>query len=485
VIKRLLAGVMGTTLVAGALLAGTAPAQSKARPAPAAVPQPRAASVATQPPAVQAKRVPRALAQSPFPQDPADSLYRAARAALNRSDFRRAAQLFHQIPVSYSRSAYVADALYWEAFALYRVGAASDLEGALRRLEEQARSYPRASTRRDADALATRIRGALAQQGNARAAQRVAREAAAAATPPANRPAAQGCAKEDDDLRAAALNALIQMDAEQAVPMLRQVLARRDACAGPLREQAVFLLAQKRTPETETLLLNLARSDADPAVREQAVFWLSQVPGDRSLELLQEILRTGGDEAIREKAIFALSQHSSPRATEVLRGLAEQQSLPDALREQAIFWIGQRGPESAAFLRALYGRLDNPALREKVIFSLAQMGGQGSERWLLDLAANERETEDMREKALFWAAQSQTVSIAELSGLYDRLQSPKLREQAIFGLAQRNQSAALDKLIEIARSDRDREMRKKALFWLGQNKDPRAAQAIFDIINQQ
>jgi TolA-binding protein len=57
--------------------------------------------------------------------DPADSLYRAAREALDRRDYRRAADLFGEISTKYSSSGYAADALYWRAFALYRLGSTS------------------------------------------------------------------------------------------------------------------------------------------------------------------------------------------------------------------------------------------------------------------------------------------------------------------------------------------------------------------------
>src|SRR5205809_5423456 len=45
--------------------------------------------------------------------DPADSLYRAGREAINRGDFRRAAALFGEIDAKYPRSDYAPDALYW------------------------------------------------------------------------------------------------------------------------------------------------------------------------------------------------------------------------------------------------------------------------------------------------------------------------------------------------------------------------------------
>src|SRR5207249_10328290 len=54
--------------------------------------------------------------------DVADSLYRAARQALNSNQYSRAAELFGSIRDRYPRSTYVPDAYYWQAFALYRPG---------------------------------------------------------------------------------------------------------------------------------------------------------------------------------------------------------------------------------------------------------------------------------------------------------------------------------------------------------------------------
>src|ERR1700752_1654398 len=63
--------------------------------------------------------------------DPADSLYRAAREALDRRDYPRAADLFAQVPTRFPRSGYAADAYYWRAFSLYRMGGTAQLKSAL------------------------------------------------------------------------------------------------------------------------------------------------------------------------------------------------------------------------------------------------------------------------------------------------------------------------------------------------------------------
>ena len=59
-----------------------------------------------------------------------------------------------------------------------------------------------------------------------------------------------------------------------------------------------------------------------------------------------------------------------------------------------------------------------------------------------------------------------------------------MKEQMIFVLSQRRDGKALDKLMSIARNDPDREMRKKAMFWLGQSHDPRVSSFLADIINR-
>src|SRR5688572_6640765 len=147
--------------------------------------------------------------------DPADSLYRQAREALNKNDYVRAANLFRRIHAEFPRSTYAADAYYWEAFALYRRGGSDNLRRAQAALDTQRESFPRASTRGDADALRVRISGALASAGDPEEGARVMEGATAAAA---------SCPDEDDDERIAALNALLQMDSDRAVPILRKVL---------------------------------------------------------------------------------------------------------------------------------------------------------------------------------------------------------------------------------------------------------------------
>jgi len=424
--------------------------------------------------------------------DPADSLYRLAREALSRGDYKRAAEIFHRIPERYPQSAYAGQALYYEAFALYRSGGDDDLNTARDRLKQLKERYP-AIAKKDGAPLLTRVCGELAKRGDQQCAASIGETAEDSndVVGPETRtigPQGRNCspdADEDSDDRIAALNALLQMDAERAMPILKKVLARRDPCSVALRRKAVFLVSQKRTAETANILMSVARSDPDQEVREQAVFWLSQVPG--STGLLEEILKGNDNQDIKEKALFSISQQNEPRAQQILCDFAMRDSENSDLREKAIFWLGQRrsSPENTACLRNLYSRLTtNVDLKEKILFSLSQQKGAGNEQWLMNIAVNPKEDIELRKKALFWAGQS-GVAIPEFAQLYDRMGDTEMKEQIIFVLSQRQSDrAAIDKLFDIAKNEKDSELRKKAIFWLGQSRDPRVQQFLMDLINR-
>jgi tetratricopeptide (TPR) repeat protein len=423
--------------------------------------------------------------------DPADSLYRLAREALSRGDYKRAAEIFHRIPERYPQSAYAGQALYFEAYSLYRVGGDEELGTARDRLKLLKQRYP-AIAKKDGDPLLTRVCGELAKRGDESCAASIgslADERDTDVTGGETRnigPQGRNCspdADEENDDRIAALNALLQMDADRAMPILQKVLARRDPCSVALRRKAVFLVSQKRTDQTANILMSVARSDPDQETREQAVFWLSQVPG--STGLLEEILKGNSDENIKEKALFSLSQQNEPRAQQILRDFAGRENENGDLREKAIFWLGQRrSGDNTEFLRSLYARLTNEDLKEKILFSLSQQRGAGNEQWLMNIALNPKENIELRKKALFWAGQS-GVAISELSKLYDRMNDTEMKEQIIFVLSQRQRDpAAMDKMFDIAKNEKDTELRKKAIFWLGQSRDPRVQQFLMDLINK-
>jgi HEAT repeat protein len=286
-----------------------------------------------------------------------------------------------------------------------------------------------------------------------------------------------------------AINALLQMNGEQALPILKRVLERRDRCSEVLRRKAVFLVSQKRTDEAIDILVSTARTDPDPTTREQAVFWLSQTRSPRAVEVLEQILLrdAASNTDLQKRAIFALAQSRTERSGEILRDYVKRTDVSVEARGEAIFWLGQsRSAENGAFLREVFPSLDTDELRDKAIFSLSQQRTPENARFLLGLAKDRRYSTELRKSALFWASQQGQASVSDLGSIYDTSGDDKeLRNQVIFALSQRrNDNAATDKLLDIARRETDGELRKQAIFWLGQSRDPRVPALLEEIINR-
>jgi HEAT repeat protein len=394
-------------------------------------------------------------------------------------DYGLAARLFLQLVNDYGQSDYAGDALYYRAYSLYQLGGRRELRDALAALDAQERDYPRASTRDDARALRTRIQAVQARNGNAGAAESLYRKAAPSSDE-------HGCPSEDDDERLFALQGLMQMDAESALPILRQVLAKRGACSENLRKHAVFIVSQKTGDEATSLLLDVARTDPSSEVRAEAIQWLGQSHSSRAVVALDSIASTSTDEDILKKAVFALSQSHDDRAAAALRHIADDDRKQPDVRKQAIFWYGQthRDAEDMRFLRDLFSRTKSEEIQESIIQAMAQAHTSEAMRWLIDLARDKSLSIDARKNALFWAGQN-GADLRQLTSLYDEMRGEtEIQNQLIFVFSQRRDREAVDKLIDIASNDPDRDLRKQAIFWLGQSRDPRVQRFLLDLINR-
>ncbi len=97
---------------------------------------------------------------------------------------------------------------------------------------------------------------------------------------------------------------------------------------------------------------------------------------------------------------------------------------------------------------------------------------------LLAIARNEQLARQTRRDAVFWLGQiagdAATANLSQLvaNDTIDR----GVRESAVFALSQRPRDEGVPALIQVAQTNKDPDIRRKALFWLGQSNDPRALQ---------
>lgn len=140
-------------------------------------------------------------------------------------------------------------------------------------------------------------------------------------------------------------------------------------------------------------------------------------------------------------------------------------------------------PEVASYLVSL-AQTANGKLAEKAIFPATVVDSANVWPAFIRIARDETRPRSARDQAVFWLGQaagdSATVHLSALA--LDNSVDRDVREHAIFALSQRPKDEGVPALISIARTNRDPELRKKALFWLGQSHDPRALDLFEELI---
>ncbi len=414
-----------------------------------------------------------------------DSLFRAARAMLDGREYRRAVGAFASLAERYPSTSRAGDALYWQAWALYQLGKDNGSKTDLAKAQDVLTQFNQnvgknTQMANDATDLYSQIRAAQAKLGDANAASDIAERAGTL-----RQQAACTGSRADDEMRMAALDGLLSMNSEDAVPILESVLKQRDPCKAELRKRAVFMIAQKRGASVVPTLLDVARSDPSTEVRTQAIFWLGSSRNEQAVPALDSVIFQSKDDDVRKQAIFAMSQQRRDLARPTLERVAQDEKMPEDIRGDAIFWLGQNGIADLDFFKTLFKTTHSQELRSKILNGVATGRDPGASAWLLDIARDKSFDIETRKNAIFWASQRREMDLTVLNTLYDQSRGEdELQEHILFIYSQRREPAAVDKLMSIARSDPNTELRKKALFWLGQKNDPRVKAFILELINK-
>jgi hypothetical protein len=161
--------------------------------------------------------------------------------------------------------------------------------------------------------------------------------------------------------------------------------------------------------------------------------------------------------------------------------IARNTGVQREVRKSATFWLGQSGhPAAIAGLQELIDDADEE-IAKSAIFAVSQLRTDEGARILLAVARAESRPTEVRKSAIFWLGQAAGEKATE--GLKDLVgdEDAEIKKSAVFALSQMKSDQSLDALMDIAKNSKDREARKSALFWLGQSRDPRVL-ALFEEI---
>ena len=296
---------------------------------------------------------------------------------------------------------------------------------------------------------------------------------------------------EDESVQQEALAALMRLETAR-IEVLRSVIQRDDECSANLRDQAVERLSREGTPEAERELINVAITHPDPETRRSAVRGLRRYDTPAAVDALVNVLTRSDDAETQEAAIQGLRRSEDAGARSALGAFAADAKKPESLREDAIVALGRRNDVEADFLIRLYPALDTEKLKAALIGRLrriAEKGNEPAETWLFNRAFDASESADIRSQALDAWSRSPSLELSGLVQAYGRLEDSDLRERIFYALyrkADRSEgedaTAIVRKMIELARAEGDREVRERAVYWLGRTGSPEAAEFLLDLV---
>lgn len=107
------------------------------------------------------------------------------------------------------------------------------------------------------------------------------------------------------------------------------------------RPQTMMAIAVHDGPEASEALKRYAAPGEALKTRKEALFWIGQLRGQDAGDVLFETVRRDEEPAIIDQAVFAISRLPGPRSTQGLLDLVEDRDLSREVRERALFWLAQ------------------------------------------------------------------------------------------------------------------------------------------------
>jgi len=369
-----------------------------------------------------------------------EEAYDRGTAALDEEHWDRAIEAFDSVVRMAGRKA---DAgLYWRAYALNKAGRASDALAAIAQLRKSA---PHSRWLNDARALELEIRQRSGQP-----------------TPPQ----AEG---DDEDLQLMALNGLLTSDSERALPILEKFLTGNRSAK--MRERALFVLSQSSSPRAREIVARIARGQQSPEMQETAIRYLGLFGGEASKQALADLYNSSSDMSVK-KAVLQSFMISGQKAR-VLAAARSEKS--EELRKSAIHLLGVMGaqPELWEMYQA------EPSVEVKKSILHAMFVGGGSER-LTEVARSEKDPE-LRKAAIHSLGVMGDRTSPVLLSIYASDADRDIRRQVLHALFVQGNVKAL---IQIARTEKDPELRKEAVSHLSHMGSKEATDFLVELLNK-
>jgi hypothetical protein len=369
-------------------------------------------------------------------------VYRSGTGEVDEHRYEKAVENFDRVIANkWSRAD---GAFYWKAYALNKLGKRDEALAALAEIPKQ---FPQSRWISDANALKVEIQQA---SGNPVSPE----------------------SQSDEDLKLIAISSLMNAEPERTIPLLEKVLSDPKNNLG-LKSRALFVLAQNRSDKAREIVTQYAKNGANPDLQIRAVQYLGTFRSPASQQALADVYAANNDLAVRRAVLRSMA---TSRDSAHLFAAVKSESNAD-LRREAIRSLGSM--RAANELSQLYASETNAELKDAILMSL--MASRDMEK-LMEIAKTEKNAELRGDAIRYLGSMHDDKSADALSSLYIGETEKNVKMQIIRGLGQQG---AGKQLVAITRSEKDLELKKECVQWLGRmHGSKEATDYLMELINK-
>jgi HEAT repeat protein len=401
-----------------------------------------------------------------------DDLYEQGREALDEGQYDQALKRFTEL--AQLNGPQTDAALYWKAYAENKRGRR---DASLATIADLNKRFPQSRWQKDAAALSIEVRQS------------------------SGGPKANPDAQNDEELRLLAIQGLMNTNPERGIPLLEKVLNG----SGSPREksQALFVLAQSGEPKAMEVIGRVASGKSNPELQRKAIEYLgifggsdegvgggisggveggvsggvggskhAGSGGNTATQQLKNIYATSTDPSVKRAVLKSYMVSGNKQA---LYNAAKNEKSED-LKIDAIKQLGVIGGESE--LDQLYKTETSVHVRKEILQSFFVAGD--SQR-LVQAALNEKDPELRRTAIKNLGLVGDEAASKALASIYAKETDRSLKEEVLNAYFIEGNASGL---VAIARSEKDPQLRKKAVEKLSIMDDKAATDYMMELLQK-
>jgi HEAT repeat protein len=229
-------------------------------------------------------------------------------------------------------------------------------------------------------------------------------------------------------------------------------------------------------------------SDPEVSLQQEVMRAMFRTNVNRAIVIATERLKADPGDPVVLSSLNVVAQSPAPEAMSMLLTIVKSSTNPKARRD-AIFWLGQSRGDKDAIVDTIVGLMPTLAEddSEAVAYTLSQIRSDKSINALVSIARDKNKSEKTRTNSVFWIGQSRAQNrVRLLDDIYKgSMDNSKIRQQVLAALSQTREPQAVTLLGNAASTDPDIEVRKQAVFWIGQSRSPEANQVLEDLLRKK